>query len=217
MLLHALIFDLDGTLTDTNRVCALVYQAALARFMDVPPTIEEIYEQYGPSEEGVLEAFLPGGRARTYPAFLEIYQRVLPDQVRLFPGMRMVLRTLAGKGVRLGLVTGKGAHTTALTLRHLGLEDLFSASRSGGLEGGNKAANIASILQSWGIEPAGAAYVGDTRGDMRAAREAGVLALGAGWGVANPADPFVEEDEMIHFASVTAFSDWTAALDDVQS
>jgi phosphoglycolate phosphatase len=47
------------------------------------------------------------------------------------------------------------------------------------------------IARHWGLEPGSIAHVGDTPVDMRTARAAGMLAVGATWGF-RPADELRE-------------------------
>ena len=53
---------------------------------------------------------------------------------------------------------------------------------------GAKSAVVARAMQEIGADPAETAMVGDRRYDMQSAREAGLAAVGAGYGYADPGE-----------------------------
>jgi phosphoglycolate phosphatase-like HAD superfamily hydrolase len=83
--------------------------------------------------------------------------------------------------VAVALVTGKGEASATLSLRHFGIAEAFDAVETGSPTGVVKAEAIARLLGRWGLAPDRAIYVGDAVADMAAAREAGVVPVGAAW------------------------------------
>lgn len=213
MHLEAILFDCDGTLADTNEICALSYQKALGHYMSPPPSLAEIYAHYGPSEEGLLDSFLPEKTHLTFPIFLREYEKLLWRTKGLFPGMEEVLDELRDGGFHLAIITGKGRPAMDITSDHYRLERWFDVIRTGHRHGHGKVDHIAQILGRWGIAPAQAAYLGDTPGDMRAAHEAGVLPLGAVWGPLTELGHPTTEEAALLFPQVRAFYDWIGRLE----
>lgn len=179
--LEAVIFDLDGTLADTLPVVVEAFQITLKHFDLAPRSQSEIFDYFGPTEDGVIRAMFGDMSASAVPVFYANYQMLLLNNVAPFPGMRDLLSACRDGGLRLGVVTGKSERGADMTLETLGLDSVFDFVRGGSPTGVVKSQAITGLLSAWGISPVGAAYVGDHPIDVREAHDAGVLALSAGW------------------------------------
>lgn len=214
MTLKGIIFDLDGTLGNTLPIVVEALQDTFRRYDGREYTPEEIATMFGPTEEGVIERRVPPEAYR--PAlehYLRRYEALHAAADRPFPGVIDLLEWLRARGVRTGIVTGKGPVTAQISLRAMGLEPYIEMVECGSPAGAEKPAGIARILAAWGLEPArngappSAAYVGDVPYDMQAAREAGVLPIGAAWA----ATALVRPGDAEHvFDSVAALQAWLA-------
>jgi pyrophosphatase PpaX len=175
------IFDLDGTLADTLPVCYEAFRAACARLGGPVYTDAQIRSLFGPSEEGMVQRAMPQCWPEALAVLLEEYQRHLALCPGLFPSVASVLDRLRERRVPLALVTGKGPQTTAMSLAHFGLEQVFHPVEVGSPAGVVKAQAITRIVTSWSVAPREVIYVGDAVADMQAAAEAGVLGVAAAW------------------------------------
>lgn len=182
MNLRGLIFDMDGTLVDTMAICEQCLRETIARFTGRSLSNTEVYDLFGPSEEGILWNVLGDKTPSAYRFFLNMYEQMHEDCTKIvFPGVYDLLAHLRASGIHTAIATGKGPETAAITLRYTGLEPYIERVETGFLEGGNKPRSIETVLESWGMFPSQAAYVGDAPSDMRAAQQAGVLPVGAAW------------------------------------
>lgn len=179
--LRGMIFDLDGTVADTLPVCVESFRVVFEDHHQRPYPDEEITRLFGVTEEGMIRQVLGDGWEAGHRRYLDEYAR-RHDAVRApFAGIVPVLDELRQRGVRVGMVTGKGTGSTRISLRELGLEGRFDPIECGSAEGAIKPAGIRAIVTAWRLSPAEVAYIGDTAYDMEAAAEVGVVALGAGW------------------------------------
>jgi phosphoglycolate phosphatase-like HAD superfamily hydrolase len=181
MRLAGAIFDLDGTLVDTLPICFAAFRAALARLGERRYEDPEIRALFGPSEEGMLKIAVPARWEAAVALYLEAYERELPRCPPMFPGLASALARLRARSIPVALVTGKGPVSTALSLRHFGLEGAFDIVESGSPAGVVKADAIRRTVGTWRVAPDRAIYVGDAVVDIEAARAAGVTPVAAAW------------------------------------
>jgi pyrophosphatase PpaX len=206
MPIRAILFDLDGTLGDTLPVVVQALQETFARFAGQHYTPLEINAMFGPAEEGVIR---PRVAPEQYEAalrhYLERYAELHAAASQPFPGVLELLDRLRALGLRVGIVTGKGAGTARISMQAMGLDGRVERLAAGSPNGAEKPAAIRAMLVEWGVAPAEAAYVGDMPYDMAAAREAGVLPLGAAW--AGTATVSAEDGARL-FKSVAELAAW---------
>lgn len=205
--IRGLIFDLDGTLGNTLPVVIAALQETFLRFAGRAYTPAEIATMFGPTEEGVIARRV---NPADYPAalafYLARYEALHAETNRPFPGVIELLEALRERGIRRGLVTGKGPVTAEISLRQMGLAGLLETVETGSAEGAEKPLGIRRVLDAWSLDPALAAYLGDVPYDMQAAREAGVLPLAAGWAATAMVRP--GDGEARFFTSVEDLRRW---------
>ncbi|MET0799845.1 MAG: HAD family hydrolase [Actinomycetota bacterium] len=205
--LDAVIFDMDGTLFDSMEPVTMAFIETIVEAGGPRYASEQIIESFtqGPSER-MLEHLL--GRPVT-EAEHAAYHRRLDEgasAMRPYPDVEAALDALADAGLRLALFTGADVTSLELLLTKTGLLDRFEV-RTGGDEAGRAKPDPAGITLTCallGIDATAAAYVGDSEQDMLAARAAGSLAVGAGWGSLwrddHPADVVVKFPEDLPLA-----------------
>jgi len=206
--LAAALFDLDGTLVDTLAVCYLAFRRALERAGAPSLSDGEIHALFGPSEEGMLRRVLPETWQSALPAYFAEYERLLPTCSPVIPELAAALALLRERRIPTGLVTGKSHVTATMSLRHFGLDDTFDAVEPGSPDGVVKAPAIRRLLARWRLRPEDAVYVGDGASDMRAAREAGVIAAGAAWAYGARVAELTEAQADLIFTDAAEFLAW---------
>jgi pyrophosphatase PpaX len=181
MRLDGMIFDLDGTLTDTFRVCFLAFRETLQSFTGATFTDDEIMAGFGPSEDGMFQRWVPDRWAECLQLYLIVYAREHRRIGRTFPGVETALGLLRDRGIPLAVVTGKGPQSAAISLAQLGLTPYFDCIETGSPEGSVKPRCIRRILARWETPPERVAYLGDVPSDIQASQAVGVLPLAAAW------------------------------------
>jgi pyrophosphatase PpaX len=216
MRLDGMIFDLDGTLTDTLSVALTVFRETLQHFIGQSYTDEQIVAQFGPSEEGMLQRFVPDRWEECLHYYLRSYEQEHRRAGRIFPGIDTALDMLKARGIPLAVVTGKGAKSAAISLTQLGLTPYFELIETGSPEGTVKPDCIRSVLAHWGIVPDRIAYLGDAASDIEAARASGLIPLAAAWD--RRADPVAIRalTPAALFRTVDEFIGWIATLEPLQ-
>lgn len=212
MKIAAVLFDLDGTLVDTLSISYEAFRTAVVasggpRLADV-----EIHALFGPSEDGMMQRVLPGGWQSALNEYVGEYERLLATCPPVDPELLSAVRLLQGRRIRSAVVTGKSQVTAMMSLRHFGLDGAFDAIESGSPTGVVKRQAIARLLGEWRIEPEAAIYVGDGALDMQAAREAGVMAVGAAWAYGARAAELESARADVIFTDAGQFATWLQGL-----
>jgi pyrophosphatase PpaX len=208
MHLRGMIFDMDGTLCDTLAVCISAFQRVFERRLGRAMSAEEVLEMFGPSEEGMIRRLIPVGWEPAVAEYLAEYERLHDGRDLAFPGIERALELLRARGLLLGVVTGKGAASAAISFRHLGLAPFFDVVEAGSPEGGVKPEGIRRVLARWGFPPGEVAYAGDSPSDMADAIATGVIPLGAGWAATSTVRDPACCGAQVTFESVEGFCEW---------
>ena len=211
MKLQGIIFDLDGTLGNTLPVVFEAFRRVLQESLGRHFADEEIRALFGPTEEGIFQQLVPDRWEACVQSYLAAYDEVHAQYAQPFPGIEDALQLLKQCGVPLAIVTAKGHHSAAISLKHLGLAHYFDAVETGSAEGAVKPVFIRKVLARWGAPSCQVAYVGDATYDMKAAREAGVVPLGAAWAATADADRLESLSPRATFRSVESFIQWIEA------
>lgn len=213
MKLRGMIFDLDGTLADTMLVCLQAFQETLQYFGARSISLQELYPMFGPSEEGILRLLLPDHAEEAYARYLISYERLHQDCTTPFPGIEALLDDLRARGMRIAIVTGKAVETAEISMRTLGLSPRVKRLESGFIDRGDKPELIRRVLRGWRLPANQAAYVGDVLSDLHAARQAGVLPIGAAWAETSGLRFIDPEAGWLVFERVQDFSAWIHAVE----
>ncbi len=196
--LRAVLFDLDGTLLDSERNDILAMRRLFHDDLGLDMDEREISTYIGISSREVLEQLAPDRVEELLPVWLGYQQELLADS-HLFPGITETLLSLSESKLRLGVVTGQNKSELDATRRHIGIDGLIDVWVSADDAPFSKPhpAPVHLALDVLGCPPGQAIMIGDTRFDMDAGRQAGTLIGVALWGVKNLAPLFEFQPDFI--------------------
>lgn len=181
----SILFDLDGTLTDSGEGIINCAALALSHFgLAVPdresmrvfvgPPLHESFLRFGVPADRVEEAiavyrsrYIPIGRFENYP----------------YPGIRELLEKLKAQGHKLLVATSKPEAMSQEILEHFALAHFFDAicGASMDLSRSTKEAVIAYLIEQHGSSD-NMVMVGDTAFDVLGAKAHGIPTVGVSWG-----------------------------------
>ena len=189
--LQAVLFDLDGTLSDSapGILGSLRHAFDVNGLPRLDPTTERallgppFYQSLPPL---IGEAALPDVIA----AYRDDYGRTGMYQTSVYPGVRAVLEGLPATGVRMAVATSKPEAYAVPILEYLGLTEFFETVGGDELDGSLRTkALVGKVLARLGEpDPTTVIMVGDRVHDVEGARDHGIATIGAGWGYATPGE-----------------------------
>ncbi|WP_257453820.1 HAD family hydrolase [Archangium lipolyticum] len=127
----AIIFEVDGTLVDTNVLRARAWQDALARY-GRQVRLPRVLAQMAREGDRFLSAFLPEAEYERYAEELASYHRAIFHEqylgrVKPFLGVPELLRHLRDEGWRIALASTGDPDELEHYIELLGVEDLIDA------------------------------------------------------------------------------------------
>jgi phosphoglycolate phosphatase len=204
------LFDLDGTLVDSNLDLCPAINHALAMQGRPPIPLQQARTMIGGGVVLLLKRALDatGGSvsedrlAELTHGLLEYYWAHIADNTVPYPGVLGALDSLAAKGCKLAVTTNKLEKPARQLLEALDMAGRFSAVYGGDTLGPNRGKPKGDMLVAAIAECGGgrAVLVGDSTYDVRAARNAGIPVVTYRYGYHDVPVADLEGDAMIdHF------------------
>ena len=188
---RTILFDLDGTITDSGEGIMNCAELALQHFgLPVPdrstmrvfvgPPLDETFMKFGVPADQTDEAirvyrsrYIPIGKFENSP----------------YPGVEDLLSRLKAQGHKLFIATSKPEQMSVDILEHFGLAKYFDQICGATMDGSrSKKADIITYLLQSADTTADAIMVGDTAYDVIGAKAHGMPAIGVSWGYGKVAD-----------------------------
>ena len=192
--MNAVLFDLDGTLTDPREGITRCIAHALERMGIEPPPLDALTFAIGPPLRASLAQLLgrddPADVERALAFYRERFADVGLFENAPYAGIHEALDAIRASGARLFVATSKPIVYAERIVRHFGLDAHFVEVHGCELDGTreDKRDLLAHLLPRHAIAPGRAVMIGDRGVDMRAARHHGLHALGALWGYGSCAE-----------------------------
>ncbi len=184
----AVVFDLDGTLADTQGDIAGAMNHVLMQ-AGLPTHPVAAYRRFvGDGVDPMVERAAGGSEGTDLSAlkqaFRERYVDHLLDETQPYEGATAMLAALAGRGIALAILSNKPQAMTVRIVETLFGEVPFRAVRGQRVEVPKKPhpAGLLEILAELDVRAEQGAMVGDTPADMGCALAAGALPIGVTWG-----------------------------------
>jgi phosphoglycolate phosphatase len=188
----ALIFDLDGTLTDSKPgIVGCLRKVLDARGIAEPGPLDRFVGP--PVEEWVIE-LLPCGseedRVALAAEYRGCYDREGWKNNSVFAGVREMLTGLHNLGFPLFVCTSKQLRFALRILDHFGLTEFFQAIYGDmpEYESHSKIGLLARLIAEQSLDRQSTWMIGDRVFDIEAAHANGVPCLYAGWGYGSAAE-----------------------------
>ncbi|BBH23148.1 pyrophosphatase PpaX [Paenibacillus baekrokdamisoli] len=184
--IRTVLFDLDGTIMDTNELIIQSFMHALKGIVPSDFGREHIIPSMGLPLTDQMQLFSGiEDVTELVAAYREINLRLHDDYVKAFPYVQEVMARLQAEGIQLGIVTTKMRLTTERGLRYVGLYEYIVPNAIVTIEDVAHAKPhpepVQKAVDALGANPAATLMVGDSGVDIESAEAAGVISVGVAW------------------------------------
>ena len=189
--LRLVIFDVDGTLVDSQGEIIGAMTAAFDQVGVAMPTRPQILGIVGLSLERAFEVLCPDADRATQADLAGAYRHAFAslrdaghDKAVLYPGARDVIETFAAQDhTLLAIATGKSRRGLDKVLERHHLTGMFHSEQVADHHPSKPDPSmILTAMMETGVNPQRTVMIGDTTFDMDMARAAGVKKIGVSWG-----------------------------------
>ncbi|MEC3882739.1 pyrophosphatase PpaX [Halobacillus litoralis] len=185
MSIRTILFDLDGTLIDTNELIIASFTHTIEQYSDRSYDREEILDFIGPPLRESLHKVNPD----KVEEMVETYRKHNIENhnryVKAYEGVVETIETLKDQGYKLGIVTTKMRNTVHMGLELTNLDGLFETIIT--LDDVTNAKPhpepIVKALNQLDSQASEAMMVGDNTHDIEAGQNAGTKTAGVAWTV----------------------------------
>ena len=183
-MIRAAIFDLDGTLVDSNELHVLAWDETFRHYGKEFP-LEQLRKQIGKGGDQYLPEFLNereirefGGEAEAYRG--EIFKKKYLPEVKPFPGVRELFDRLRSEGKKIALASSGKDSEVHHYEKLLGIGGMVDCMTTADQVAHSKpyADVFIAALNLLSVSPAEAVAVGDTPYDVAAAKKIELPVIG---------------------------------------
>jgi HAD superfamily hydrolase (TIGR01509 family) len=185
ILIKAVIFDVDGTLVDSNDLHVEAWREAF-RCYGKELSFEELHGQMGKGGDQLMPVFCSKGELERFGEELEqrrveLFKSDYLPRVRPFPRVRELFERIKADGLQIALASSAKEDELERHKKSMRVEDLLEVATSA--DDAERSKPHPDIFQAAlaglkGVAPAEAVVVGDTPYDVQAAAKAGIPAVG---------------------------------------
>lgn len=219
-MLHLAVFDLDGTIVDSQEMIVAGMYAASDLLSLARPRPEAVRRVVGLPLLQAIETVFPEASSDEALMLTETYKQTIIDMRArgeenepLFPGALEALEALDQTGWLLGIATGKPMRGLVNTMKPYGLLDRFVTLQTADTGPGKPSPDmLLRAMSETGADRERTIMIGDTTYDMEMARNAGTAAVGVAWGYHEAAELMDAGAQIV----VQSFSDLPSALDKIR-
>ena len=214
-----LIFDLDGTLADTLPQLALAAKLSCEAAGLKAPTVDEAKTYVGNGVKLLLIRAIAGRRdavpedvdpsllAKVRELFNHYYSEGLPNNYRVYPGVKAGLAFFKEQGIKLGVCTNKPQMFAVPLLKYMGLFSCFDFVLGGEVLQERKPdpRPVLYVAQKLKVRPDECAMVGDSENDVFAGQRAGMSTVFFTYGYFSADPDTIDPDHIFNdFSALTA-------------
>lgn len=183
MKINTVLFDLDGTLVNTNDLILASFQHTMKHYIPEKAETFDITPYIG---QPLIDIFKSIDEERA-DDMLQMYRKHNAENhdllIKEYDGVYEAVKALKERGVKLGVVTNKVHHMAVRGLKVTRLHSFFDVvvGFDDVIRGKPHAEPIMKALENLNSTPESALMVGDSQFDVQAGKNAGTYTACVGW------------------------------------
>lgn len=187
----AVIFDLDGTLSDSIQSIKYCGDAAVAAYGYGPFSVEQYKYFVGDGAENLVKRMLVEAGdtelihfEEAFARYKELFREGCVYKVKPYDGIPELLTALKEKGIAIAVLSNKPHAETIQVIETLFGKDYFDFIQGQKENVAIKPSpeGVFQILEQLNLSAEDILYLGDTATDMKTGKSAGAFTVGALWG-----------------------------------
>ncbi len=172
-----IIFDFDGTILNTEPfIGKLIYETYL-KFTNKRLTLEDILNNYGPSELGMLINMNDGSYNpnEAFDYYLKLYKKMHEQFfTHIDKNLKNIFEYLKLNDIDTYIITGRSKESLDISLDILDIRKYFKGFYTGSIKGVNKPTSIRNLISDHNYNNKELLYIGDTINDIKSMNEVDV-------------------------------------------
>lgn len=180
-----ILFDVDGTLIDTEKTIIKSWQKTLKQTFNIEPAAEDLFYILGiPGTKAVERYATSPEQSQELIDLWEKNDHQMFHYAKLFDGIENMLRGLKQNQVQLGIVTSRTNQELKIVFDHFPIKKYFDTAVTASQTELHKPnpEPILKAIDTLKIDPKNTLYIGDSIYDFQCARNAQVEFALASWG-----------------------------------
>lgn len=177
------IFDVDGTITHTNRLIFSTFNFISNKYLNRSYTDNELISLFGPTEDVILKDWCKDRYDSAREDYYRFYEDKHDELAGIYNGIPEIIRYIKSKNIPLGIYTGKGKDATIITLKKVNVLQYFDYIATGDDVKEHKPSpeGILNFAGLFNLNPNDILMIGDSHIDIKAARSAGAKVASVLW------------------------------------
>lgn len=178
-----IIFDIDGTLTETNELIYATFNHVIKKHLDKTYTIPEITALFGPTAEVIIRELVKENTEEAVEDYFSFYESNHNNMAKAYDGITEIVIALKKQRIPLSIYTGKGRRSALITLKQVGLFDYFDMIVTGDDIADHKPSpeGVDLFVDKFNLPREKVLMIGDAPADIKAARATGIKIASVLW------------------------------------
>ncbi len=178
-----IIFDIDGTLTATNKLIFATFNHVTEKYLNRSYTPKEITALFGPTEKTIIKQIMNDNYNEAMEDYHNFYRANHNKMAKAFSGIIEIVKELKNRGILLSIYTGKGRLSSEITLEEIGIINYFDMIVTGDDIAGHKPSpeGVDVFVNKYNLNRDRVLMIGDAPPDVKAAKDTGIKIASVLW------------------------------------